>query len=340
VSAAVVGLGTIGSRVADAIILQPDIDLAGVAIRHETPAARTAAANGVPLFSDQDLGLSDLTRHGAVVELLGCVDVVVDCTPRGSGARNLPRYRQANLLAICCGGERHEDLGFTFSTFANYSQACGRQMARVASCNTTGLVRILAALHRGVGATSADVTLVRSVTDRDQTDGATLERCLDVCLRETHHARDLRLLLPHLSTCTAVVAVPTVGIHIAFVTARVGEAATEREVLELLASTPRVIVDETSASSAVLRPHTMTISPEVVVFKESVQRTRSHIRLAAAIQMEAVTIPETIDCIRALAGVEESAAASARLTDEALEISRPQWSYTSARTGHEEAARL
>ena len=44
---------------------------------------------------------------GALEDLLGQVDVVVDCTPKKIGAQNRPRYQAAGVKSIWQGGEKH-----------------------------------------------------------------------------------------------------------------------------------------------------------------------------------------------------------------------------------------
>lgn len=71
VRVAVNGYGVVGKRVADAIRLQPDMNLVGVS----------------------DI-VTDYRLVGTLDDLLLRVDVVADCTPKGIAAQNLERYRR------------------------------------------------------------------------------------------------------------------------------------------------------------------------------------------------------------------------------------------------------
>lgn len=73
---------------------------------------------------------------GTLDELLGQVDVVVDCTPKKVGAQNRPRYEGRGVKSIWQGGETHEVSGYSFVAQVNYAGALGRDSARVVSCNT------------------------------------------------------------------------------------------------------------------------------------------------------------------------------------------------------------
>ena len=80
---------------------------------------------------------------GSLDDLLRQVDVVVDCSPKRIGAQNKARYQAAGVKAIWQGGEPHELAGYSFVAQANYAGAVGRDFARIVSCNTTALIRVL-----------------------------------------------------------------------------------------------------------------------------------------------------------------------------------------------------
>lgn len=63
------------------------------------------------------------------------------------------RYR-ISRGAIFQGGEKHEIAGLSFVAQVNYAEALDKQHARVVSCNTTALCRVLHALHRRATPTS------------------------------------------------------------------------------------------------------------------------------------------------------------------------------------------
>lgn len=84
---------------------------------------------------------------GMLDDLLKQIDVIVDCTPKGIGAKNLERYKKAGVKSIYQGGEKHTLTGHSFVAQANYETALGLEAPRVVSCNTTSTVRTLIALH-------------------------------------------------------------------------------------------------------------------------------------------------------------------------------------------------
>jgi glyceraldehyde-3-phosphate dehydrogenase (NAD(P)) len=80
--------------------------------------------------------------------------VIVDATPAGIGAKNLPLYRAAGVKAIYQGGEKLALTRHSFVAQANYETALGRDATRVVSCNTTATVRTLGALKKARLSTS------------------------------------------------------------------------------------------------------------------------------------------------------------------------------------------
>ncbi len=97
VRVAVNGYGVIGKRVADAIRLQPDMELVGVGDILSDYRVKTAVVLGLPIFASIPEKAAEMKAAGIPVlgdldDLLAQSDVVVDCTPKGIGAKNLERY--------------------------------------------------------------------------------------------------------------------------------------------------------------------------------------------------------------------------------------------------------
>ena len=164
------GYGVIGKRVADAVTLQPDMELVGVADTATDYRLRLASERNYPLFGStpeavgalEDAGFGPV---GGLQDLLRQVDVVVDATPKNIGAANAPAYAAEGVKAIFQGGEKHELAGVSFVAQANYEEALGRDSVRVVSCNTTGLVRVLSALRDRSLLARARGVLIRRGTD-------------------------------------------------------------------------------------------------------------------------------------------------------------------------------
>ncbi|MHB8842245.1 MAG: type II glyceraldehyde-3-phosphate dehydrogenase, partial [Candidatus Aquicultor sp.] len=135
------GYGVIGKRVADAVAKQDDMELVGVSDIIQDYRIRVAAERGYPIYASvaekrSMMEEAGIPIEGTLGELLGKVDVVVDCTPKGIGAKNKPIYESAGVKAIFQGGEEHELTGLSFTAQVNYADALNKQYARVVSCNT------------------------------------------------------------------------------------------------------------------------------------------------------------------------------------------------------------
>ena len=98
VKVAVNGYGTIGKRVADAILKQKDMTLVGVTKTKPNYEARLATERGINVYasSADSLKLFDGTGYrvaGTLDDLVSSADVVVDCTPGKVGATYKPCMR-------------------------------------------------------------------------------------------------------------------------------------------------------------------------------------------------------------------------------------------------------
>ena len=170
VKVAVNGYGVIGKRVADAVVLQPDMEFVGIADVATDYRVQLAAGRGYPTYGATPEAVSamreaGLEPAGGLVDLLRQVDVVVDAAPKKVGAANKAVYEAAGVKAIFRGGEKHELAGTSFVAQANHDEAVGRDFVRVVSCNTTGTVRVLGALKTAGLLERARVVLMRRGAD-------------------------------------------------------------------------------------------------------------------------------------------------------------------------------
>ena len=120
------GYGVIGKRVADAVRLQPDMELVGVGDVVSDYRVKTAVVHGLPIYASlagkvEEMKAAGIPVVGTLDDLLTQVDVVVDCTPKGIGAKNLALYQAAGVKAIYQGGEKHSLTGHSFVAQARSS---------------------------------------------------------------------------------------------------------------------------------------------------------------------------------------------------------------------------
>ena len=284
IKVAINGYGTIGKRVADAVAAQPDMEVIGVSKTSVSAEAYIAKERGFPLYI-ADLGKkaafekAGLDVAGDVEAMLKAADIIVDATPGGVGEKNRPIYERLGKKAIFQGGEEHEVAGFSFNAHANYKEAAGKQFARVVSCNTTGLVRLIHALDQAFGVDRVRAVMVRRGADPDDIKRGPIDAIvLNPATIPSHHGPDVQTVLPQINIVTLAMIVPTTFMHMHSIQMDLQKETTREEVLKVFENHSRI----------------------------------------GLVRQEADVIPENIDCIRALMGTVKDPEESIRMTNKAL----------------------
>jgi glyceraldehyde-3-phosphate dehydrogenase (NAD(P)) len=326
------GYGTIGKRVAWAVNRQEDMEVVGVTKTRPSYEASSALREGLPLYAahqeDTDnFQSAGIRTQGTLDDLLGKVDLMVDCTPGGVGERYKPLYDKAGVRSIFQGGEGHELAGISFNAMANYHEAWGAPSVRVVSCNTTGLVRTLFPLQQSFGIHKVFASLVRRGEDPADKKGAALNALEPSLKLPTHHGPDVRTVMQGLDIQTMAVMAPTTLMHLHCVVVELKEKVSEKEVLEVWSSAPRVRiisgkegikntgqVMELAKDLGRLRGDLM----DIAVWKEGVRVVDSTLYYYQAIHQESDVVPENVDCIRSMMKMEKDNMASIERTDRAI----------------------
>ncbi len=334
---AVNGYGVIGKRVADAVRLQDDMVLAGVADVVSDYRIQTAVHLDIPLYGATEQATaamreSGVTPAGTLDDLLAACDIVVDCTPKKVASLNKERYAAAGRKAIFQGGEQHALTGFSFVASLNYADALGRDLLRVVSCNTTALGRVVGTLHRAGLARTARAVLFRRGTDAWESHlNAPLNTVVPETSTPSHQGPDLQTILPDLDIVTMAAKGPFDLGHVHFTMVETTRATSVDEVRTILESAPRIafvraddgIVGQNSIAELMRdlgRPRGDLW--EVAVWEDAiaVRPDGGEIYLVYHVPNEAIVIPETIDAIRAMTGLETDAARSIAKTDASLGV--------------------
>ena len=332
---AVNGYGVIGKRVADAVALQNDMELVGVADVAADYRLSLAAARNIPLFGSTPdasaaMAQAGLAPEGALDDLLSRADVVVDATPKRVGAANKARYDALGVKAIFQGGEPHDLTGLSFVAQANYTQALGHAAARVVSCNTTGLVRILGALRQQGLLGSARAVLMRRATDPwESHKSGMINTLLPEPKVPSHQGPDARTILLGIDLVTVAAAGPFNLAHVHFLFVTAPRATSRDEVLAALGSAPRIAMVEAAAGveapNAVIEIARDLGRPradvwEVALWADTLAVDSREVVLTYMVHNESIVVPENIDAIRALAGTEPDPGASIAATDASLGV--------------------
>ncbi|MEK6942578.1 MAG: type II glyceraldehyde-3-phosphate dehydrogenase [Nanoarchaeota archaeon] len=333
----IVGYGTIGKRVADAVAMQKDMKLIGVSANSYSFNMEVARKKGYKLFSmtpeaEKELNENGMKADGNFKSLLENVDVIVDCTPKKIGKENLEKfYRPMKIKALVQGGEKHETTGVSFVAQCNYNSALNKNFARIVSCNTTGLCRTLDAVNKKYGIKSVHATMIRRGADPGDIHHGPINAIVPVLEMPSHHGPDVQTILPNVEIFTTALSVPSTLMHLHTLTVDVNKKPKLDEAIELFNSTTRVRVvrnAEHLRSTAEIMEFARDLGrlrgdmPEICVWKEAVGVTsNSHNKLLymQAVHQESDVVPENIDCIRALMGFKDGEK-SIKMTNETFGI--------------------
>ncbi len=310
----VAGYGVIGQRLADGVALQKDMVLVGVADVAPTLAIRAlkekgmpyALYNGIPennkLFEDLGIKVS-----GTLEDLVQKVDVMLDSTSAGVGAKNKELYSRYGKKAIFQGGEKNNVADVFFHGYANYEKGLGKQFLKLTSCNTTGLIRAVDCLDREVGVEKVAITIIRRVADPgDYHRGLT--NALQIDKAPSHQAVDLETIMTHIDATGILVHTPVTHGHIITVVAKTKTKIDKQKAIEAFSKHPRIrmvrIEDGFLGNASLFRYARDLGNPrgdmyEIAIWEESIVNSGDEIMFAINIPQESVVIPESMDAVRA-----------------------------------------
>jgi glyceraldehyde-3-phosphate dehydrogenase (NAD(P)) len=332
---AINGFGTIGKRVADAVAAQDDMEIVGVVKTRPSFEARIAKEKGYDLYVPSNENMEEFKKSkieisGTLVDLLDKADIVIDATPGGTGEEYKKLYAKRGVKAIWQGGEDHELTGFSFNSEANYPDGLGRDFARVVSCNTTGLVRILYALDNAFGVKKARVTLMRRAADPNDIKTGPINALIpDPIKLPSHHGPDVNSILPDIDITTMAVKTSTTLMHLHALNIELKRACNDADVISVFEKRPRIRLvsgkDRIKSTAEAMEFAKDLGRPrgdmwENVVWKDSIAINKGELYFFQAIHQESDVVPENVDAIRSLLEIEKDGAKSIRKTNKALGI--------------------
>lgn len=332
---AVNGYGVIGKRVAAAVTSQPDMSIEGISDVVTDWRAHMVLHKGYRLFGAAEehavaMRGAGLDVTGTLDDLLGQVDVVVDCTPKKIAARNIDTYRRRGIKFIVQGGEKHAATGHSFVAECNYASAFGRDATRVVSCNTTSVVRTLTALKRAGLLRRARGTLLRRATDPwESHESGIMNTLVPEPEIPSHQGPDAQTVDPELNVVTMAVKVPETLAHLHYWSVQMTREASKDEVVDAFKSSSRIALIQIDEGLVALnsvkelmadrgRPHDNLY--EVALWSDMLRVQGDELFYAYMVDNQAIVIPETIDAIRALTRAVEDASESIAMTNAALGI--------------------
>jgi len=329
------GYGVIGKRVADAVALQNDMELIGVCDVISDWRIKMAVEKEYAVFAFDDNYKNQMTAAGIPIrgnldDLIANSDLIVDCTPKNVAAKNIEKYKTANRKFIVHGGEKHEVTGHSFSAENNYESAIGLDATRVVSCNTTSILRTLTALKKAGLLKKARGTLLRRATDPWESHlGGIMNTLVPEKEIPSHQGPDAKTVDADLDVITTAVKVPQTLSHLHYWNVQLTKKASKEEVLAAFKTSTRIKLinykDGLTANNTIKEWMLSIGRPygdmyEVALWQDMLKVVDDELFYAYVVDNQAIVIPETIDAIRALTGIEKSAENSIKKTNESLNV--------------------
>jgi glyceraldehyde-3-phosphate dehydrogenase (NAD(P)) len=313
------GYGTIGKRVADAVSAQDDMKIVGVTKRTPNFEAKRAVELDYDIYMsapDREnlFEEADIPVKGTIDDLYDKIDVVVDCTPGGVGAKNKETYQKMGVKGIFQGGEKHDQIGKSFNSFSNFNDALGSDYVRVVSCNTTGLCRTLNPIKELCGIKKVRAVMVRRGADPGQVNKGPINSIVpNPPTVPSHHGPDVQTVMYGLNITTMAILVPTTLMHQHNLMVELESDASVDDVMDIFENTPRVVLVEASSglgSTAEIMEYAKDLGRprgdlfEIAVWRESLNIVDNELYYMQAIHQESDVVPENVDAIRAMLEME------------------------------------
>jgi len=277
-----------------------------------------------------ELDAAGIPVSGTLEDLVKSVDVMLDATSAGVGAKNKELYAKYGVKGIFQGGEKNSVADVFFHGYANYEKGLGAQFLKLTSCNTTGLIRAVDCLDRAVGVEKVAITIIRRVADpgdyhRGLTNALQLEKA------PSHQALDLMTIMPHVDATGILVHTPVTHGHIITVLATPKKSLSIESTKELLGAHPRIrmvsLAEGFLGNASLFRYARDLGNPradmyEIAAWEDSVVMSGKDVMFAINIPQESVVIPENMDAVRACMRMQEDRIEATNATNAYLGIGK------------------
>jgi glyceraldehyde-3-phosphate dehydrogenase (NAD(P)) len=317
-----VGYGSQGTRIAEAVSAQPDIQLVGVGLKDPDIFAHMAHRKGLSIYvtSNEDVEKfkeAKIDVQGLLSDVLPQIDVAVDATPSGVGKKNKEVfYSKYNVKSVFQAGETLEvaDIQAFMSTI-NYDEARKAGSVRIPSPFVVSLTRTLKPLDVEFGIKHATCTLIRPGSEPMRGQHGPVDTIIPAEPYVTSKKlRDEMWQIFPKSVMFTSIAVPSILLAIQVVVVDLEQKASSENVIDLFCSIPRSVLVRGNmglhSTDTIFEYIRRVVRPfadvyEVCTWHEHVEASDCRLKLVQAFDPHCVQTPEIIDSIRALAGKEE-----------------------------------
>ena len=236
------GYGSIGSRVAQFIAGDNDIELAGVGKYSPDEKVTDALSRGFKVYVPKNKvdSFKNFKISGTIEDIITECDLVIDASPGGVGYVNKKNlYEPKNIRVIFQGGEKITGdkavAQLLFNSRVNYEKAFDGKFVMQGSCNVTGMGRILQPLKEKYGSRIKrfDATLLRRWADLEDTKTEVKDSI--EWTRKPHHDEDVKSYMgADTPLFIRVFKVPTRQMHVHLMDIRFnGTAPSSQEIIDL-----------------------------------------------------------------------------------------------------------
>ncbi|MEM0139760.1 MAG: type II glyceraldehyde-3-phosphate dehydrogenase [Ferroplasma sp.] len=331
IGVAINGYGTIGRRVAYGVSKQDDMFVTGIVKNSPDYITRLASRQFNIYVPDRgkkaEFEAANIKVKGTLEDLLMESDVVVDGTPEGNGEKNLEIYKEMKVKAILEGGEKSSVVQSSFNAYSNYNKAGNKDIVRVVSCNTTALARSLFPVDEAFKINNVNATILRRATDPNDNKKGPINAIEPSLKYPSHHADDLKTVMDRINIETTAVKVPTTLMHVHVINIELNSEPGINDILEAFKNYSRLLLlsgKDGIASTAQVMDYARELSRnrsdlyEIAIWKDSININKNRMHYIQAVHQESDVIPENVDAIRAMFGIEKQL--SIKKTDSSLGI--------------------
>jgi len=331
-----VGYGSQGRRIAEAISAQKDMKLTGVCLKEPDLSAHMAAMKEFPIYvvdweNAHSFKKEKIEVRGSISDLLSEIDIIVDATPAGVGKKNKDIFYSKHKV-IFQAGEPFDVADIpVFISKMEYETAKKAMCVRIPTPYTVALMRTLEPLNAEFCIEEILCTFIRVGSEPMQASLGPVDTIVPDKTTVLQLIRDeIRYLMPKPIILSSF-KVPSILLSIESIVVRLEEEFSLSDVKDVLSKNARTIVvkdEEGLRSTDSIFEYIRRIGRssgdiyEVCIWDKQIEITNGKLKLVQAFDPHCVQTPEVIDAIRALAG-EEKMEESFNRTNEALRLLSP-----------------
>ncbi len=303
------GYGSIGKRVAEAVVKHDKLELVGVSKYTPDKDVKLANLSGINVFTPDKEKFNDADVAGTLDEMIQQSDIIVDASPDGKGVKNKSDiYVPNRKAALFQGGEDESIAEMSFNARSNFSDARNKDYIRVVSCNTTSYCRIIKPLSEHYNIDSAEAFLIRRGSDPADTKGSQLNSV--EWKAKSHHAHDINTVIRDVKINSMAFKVPHTLFHVNSLLLRFNsEAPTKDDVAELFRKEGRVAVLNTASNTSEVMEIARDLGLKrydtfvVSLLMNTFTANKNEAFVSFLVPQESIVIPENIDAIVARFGL-------------------------------------